>query len=84
HGYDALESGRYEKAENHNPQVLSFYRVKDKKRILIFINLSDAGQTTSISGKISKAKNLFGSKAQVSKNVISVTLPPYGISVSAM
>jgi alpha-amylase len=76
--YPVLQAGHYEKAENDNEKVFSFFRVKDKKRCLVVVNLSDAAQSCSVSNAGKKARSIFG-KANVKtvNGKISVALQPY-------
>jgi glycosidase len=56
--HTALSFGTYQNAENNSEQVLSFYRVYKKEKILIVANLSDEKQVVQFSDQIKKAKNL--------------------------
>ncbi|MFZ9587578.1 MAG: alpha-glucosidase C-terminal domain-containing protein [Crocinitomicaceae bacterium] len=74
----ALSVGAYRNVVNNNENVLSFYRVHDKEKILVVANLSGEKQTVQLSESIRKAKNLRGQKGVFNQNMV---VSPYEVSV---
>jgi glycosidase len=74
----ALSVGAYRNVENNNENVLSFYRVHDKEKILVVANLSGEKQVVQLSESIRKAKNLRGQKGVFNQNMV---VSPYEVSV---
>lgn len=56
----ALAFGKYEAAENKNPNVFSFYRVYNNKKVLVAVNLSNQSQNVALATDGQKYNVIYG------------------------
>ena len=74
----ALSLGTYQNAPNNNQSVLSFYRISEKQKVLVIVNLSSEQQDFLFKQEIKSAKNLLELSAAFNQQL---TLKPYEFQV---
>ncbi len=74
----ALSVGAYQNLPNDNPAVLSFYRVSNKQKVLVIVNLSDKQQDFHFQHNIRNARNLLSESTVFSNHLL---LKPYEFQV---
>ncbi|MFY8108304.1 MAG: hypothetical protein ACOVO9_04895, partial [Bacteroidia bacterium] len=74
----ALSKGKYVYVESNNKDVFSFYRIDNKQRVLVTVNLSNQTQVVTNNNKYINAKNLLNKNKKFQK---SMSLKPYEIDV---
>jgi alpha-amylase len=72
----ALSVGAYRNVENNNENVLSFYRVHDKEKILVVANLSGEKQVAGFTNEMKKAKNIQDKNTEFEQEMV---LEPYQV-----
>jgi alpha-amylase len=76
-----LKFGSFERAENSNDSVLSFYRRGGQSRNLVVVNLSETQQTAAVPVN-GKSTQIFGKTDSESINgKLTVTLQPYETAI---
>ena len=74
----ALSLGTYQNAPNNNQSVLSFYRISDKQKVLVIVNLTSEAQRYQMDQEIKNAKNLLDLSAAFNQQL---TLKPFEFHV---
>ena len=74
----ALSLGTYQNAPNNNQSVLSFYRISDKQKVLVIVNLTSEAQRYQMDQEIKNAKNLLEFSAAFNQQL---TLKPFEFQV---
>lgn len=74
----ALSKGKYVYVESNNKDVFSFYRIDNKQRVLVTVNLSNQTQVERNNNKFIHAKNLLNKNKKFQK---SMSLQAYEIDV---
>ncbi len=81
HSNPALANGAYDDAENDNSQVFSFYRIIDRSKTIVVVNLSGEMQKVILKETIKKYKHLLGEDKIYGKHI---SLKPYEVIVGAV
>lgn len=74
----ALSLGTYQNAPNNNQSVLSFYRLSEKQKVLVIVNLSSEAQRYQMDQEIKNAKNLLELSAAFNQQLM---LKPFEFQV---
>lgn len=74
----ALSQGTYQNAPNSNQSVLSFYRISNKQKVLVIVNLSGEAQRYQMDQDVKNATNLQQTNASFEKQIM---LKPYEFQV---
>jgi alpha-amylase len=82
-----ISKGTYKTLQNDNDAVFTFMRYEGNKKIIVAVNLSNKPVETAVSltGQSGPLKVLYGGpKPTLTNNVVTVTLPAYGVEVLGM
>jgi glycosidase len=74
----ALSNGDYQYFESNNKNVFSFYRIDNKQRVLVTVNLSNKTQIVKYNNNMKAVKNLLNKNKKFQK---TMELKPYEIGI---